>query len=65
MESSLSSSFQGFYKIVVTMNDLIQGVELNKKKISDDVYNIGVGEAHALRALAHFDLIRLWGPVPS
>ena len=65
VESSLSSSFQGFYKIIVTMNDLIQGVELNKGKISDDVYNIGVGEAHALRALAHFDLIRLWGPVPS
>ena len=26
VESSLSSSFQGFYKIIVTMNDLIQGV---------------------------------------
>lgn len=25
VESSLNSSFQGFYKIIVTMNDLIQG----------------------------------------
>ena len=62
--NDLNSTFQAFYKIVAVMNDLIQGVEANRKGISEDVYNIGVGEAHALRALAHFDLIRLWGPVP-
>lgn len=54
MESSLSSSFQGFYKIVVTMNDLIQGVELNKKKISDDVYNIGVGGSSCSPCIGSF-----------
>ena len=65
VKSPLNTTFKGFYNIIATMNDLIQGVESNREKISDEVYNVGVGEAHALRALAHFDLIRLWGPMPS
>ena len=45
VESSLSSSFQGFYKIVVTMNDLIQGVELNKKKFLMTFIILGWGSS--------------------
>ena len=63
--STLNSTFMALYKIIATTNDLIAGVKENKGEISDEVYNIGVGEAYALRALAHFDLIRLWGPMPQ
>lgn len=62
---ALKGSFKAFYKIIATTNDLIQNVDINKGRISGSVYNIGVGEAYALRALMHLDLIRLWGPVPS
>jgi len=65
VKSTLKSTFMAFYKVIATTNDLIQNVDLKTKRISESVYNIGVGEAHALRALAHLDLIRLWGPVPS
>lgn len=65
VKSTLKTTFMAFYKVIATTNDLIQNVDLNKGRISESVYNVGVGEAYALRALMHLDLIRLWGPVPS
>ena len=64
-DSDIAMIFVGLYNIITNANSLILGTETNKNKLKDEVYNIGRGEALAIRALVHLDLIRLFGPVPS
>lgn len=65
VESVLNMTFRTFYDVIAMANDLVEGVEKNKDRLSTSVYNIGMGEALAIRALCHLDLIRLWGPMPA
>lgn len=53
------------YNIVTNLNPLIEGLDKYRSKLDSTVYNITKGEALAIRACIHLDLIRLWGPVPS
>lgn len=62
---ALNSTFQGLYNIVANLNPLIEGITENRSKLDVEVYNIVKGEALAIRACVHLDLIRLWGPMPS
>ena len=57
--------FQGLYNIIANANSLIEGTATNRGRLKEEVYRIGRGEGLAIRALAHFDLIRLYGPVPT
>lgn len=63
--NSLNAVFKGIYKIVNTLNPLIEGCDKNKDKLSKEYYNMIKGEALAMRASLHLDLIRVWGPMPS
>lgn len=60
-----NSVFKGFYTIIANLNPLIEGLDVNRNKLDPEVYNIVKGEALAIRACIHLDLIRLWGPMPS
>ncbi len=60
-----NNAFMQMYSIVSNATPLINGVEENKDILDKDVYNIVKGEALAIRACIHLDLIRLWGPIPS
>ena len=57
--------FQGLYNVIANANSLIEGTAEHREGLDEDVYNIGRGEALAIRAYMHFDLIRLYGPVPT
>ena len=61
----LNITFRTLYNVIAMANDLLDGIEPHKNKLTESVYNIGKGEALAIRALCHLDLIRLWGPMPS
>ena len=63
--STFSSAFMNLYKIIANLNLLIEGIEKNGHILDKTTYNIVKGEALALRAYVHFDLIRLWGPMPT
>ena len=65
MQNVNTYMFMGLYEVVANANSLIAGSEANKNKLRMETYNITRGEALAIRALVHLDLIRLWGPVPS
>lgn len=56
--------FMRLYKLVAAANELIAGAGKNKASLDSEIYNVVVGEALAIRALAHLDLIRSWGPMP-
>ena len=63
--TGLDAVFMAFYKIINSLNPMIEGCDKNREKLSDEYYNIVKGEALALRASLHLDLIRIWGPMPT
>lgn len=63
--SSFDMVFQAFYRIINSLNPMIDGMEENRDKLSEEYYNIIKGEALAMRASLHLDLMRLWGPMPT
>src|SRR5690606_10177101 len=54
------------YKCIANVNNLITGIDNADPAIfSGDNRNLFKGEAMAIRAFLHFDLLRLFGPAPN
>ena len=53
------------YSLISNINLILKNCEDRREVLSDEYYNLIKGEALGLRALLHFDLFRLWGPVYS
>lgn len=64
-EDRNSDLFMSVYNVIANLNPLINEMEKNRDQINPTVYNIVRGEALALRASLHLDLLRIYGPVPS
>lgn len=61
----LDATWDKAYALVLNCNKLLQNIDSRKELFPGEHYNIIKGEALALRALLHFDLLRLFGPVYS
>ena len=61
----LANTWQAQYHIIANVNNLLKWWELNGEVVLVDsvVRNMIRGEALAMRAFLHFDLLRGWGPV--
>ncbi|UYQ95843.1 RagB/SusD family nutrient uptake outer membrane protein [Chitinophaga horti] len=58
--------YKAMYKTLANDNNLIANLAtVNRRMFRDSNYAIINGEAHALRAFMHFDLLRLFGPSPA
>ncbi len=66
-ENNVKNTFSGIwsqmYKQVLAVNDFIGIVNNATVTIPANRKNLLLGEAHALRAFLHFDILRLFGPV--
>ncbi len=63
--STIASVWSGIYTTINRINHVIDKVPAVKDPLlTDAVRNQMVGEAYFLRALAYFDLVRVWGGVP-
>lgn len=51
------------YNLIANTNLIIRNSDDRREVLSDDYYGMIKGEALALRAMLHFDLFRLFGPV--
>lgn len=51
------------YALIANVNKLLKNADDKKELFAGEHYNWITGEAYALRALLHFDLMRLFGPV--
>lgn len=60
----LGGMFRGQYKLMADLNSMAEFVD-KQTCLSESSYNMVKGEVLGLRAFLHFDLIRLWGPMPS
>ena len=59
----LDDTWNKAYALIRNCNTLLENMELHREVFTGDNYNLIRGEALALRALLHFDMFRLFGPV--
>jgi len=66
VEASMSAIFSQQYKVISSINAILDQIDSKKDVfLTDKMYELIKGEALALRALCHFDILRLFGPVPT
>lgn len=62
-EGVINNIWQGMYNAIANDNKLLERLEhANKNMFAGNNYNLIKGEALALRAYLHFDLLRMFGP---
>ena len=59
----LNETWNKAYSLILNCNLLLESLENTEVRFTGDNYKIIKGEALALRAMLHFDLLRLFGPV--
>lgn len=64
LDTSFGQLFQNFYLVITNANALLEGLEEQKGILPEQEAALIKGEALAIRAFCHFELIRLWGPSP-
>lgn len=61
----LNTIFSKGYNVILNINLFIEKLTATQGVVSESKKALMLGEAYALRAFMHFDLLRLYGPVPS
>ena len=61
----LNETWNKAYALILNCNLLLENLDKTGVKFTGDNYKIIKGEALALRAMLHFDMLRLFGPVFS
>ncbi len=65
-KSALSSIYSGLYNVIAQANMIIDNIVEKGKVISDtSKRSLIEGEAYAIRAFCHFDILRLFGQLPQ
>lgn len=64
IDSSLGALFMSYYKIIANCNILIDALQ-GQSVVEPGEAAVIEGEALAIRAYCHFELLRLWGPTPQ
>lgn len=66
-KSKIADSWSAAYNIIVNVNNLLKWLDANGASVisSEQTRNMIRGEALAIRAYMHFDVLRLWGPIYS
>ena len=63
-QDQISGIWENAYNLIANINKILENCEKRRGTVlSDEYYHIIKGEALALRAMLHFDLFRLFGPV--
>lgn len=65
VKARVSRIWGDVYSLIANVNLILKNCETHREVLSDEYYQLVKGEALGLRALLHFDLFRLWGPIYS
>jgi hypothetical protein len=63
VKTLMEAIWKGQYKNIIGANNLIAYLETHTGTLTETHQKIILGEAYGIRAMAHFDLLRLFGPV--
>lgn len=61
----MSETWNKAYSLILNCNILLDNIDKDRDLFSGDNYRMVKGEALAMRAMLHFDMLRLFGPVYS
>ena len=61
----MSETWNKAYSLILNCNMLLENLESTDVRFTGDNFKVIKGEALALRAMLHFDMLRLFGPVYS
>ncbi|MDR2130580.1 MAG: RagB/SusD family nutrient uptake outer membrane protein [Odoribacteraceae bacterium] len=64
VKNHITNTWRAYYNAIVSLNSLLGAIDEKKEIFTAGNYNLVKGEALGLRAFLHFDVLRLWGPVP-
>ena len=65
MEATFSSVYEQWYKVILSCNNILNNIDGRKDVFTKKYYELVKGEALAIRAFMHFDVLRLFGPTPA
>lgn len=65
VEKSMGSLFNNLYKVIADVNGILEMIDQKKSIFEKNNYELIKGEALMIRAFCHFDLLRLFGPIPG
>jgi hypothetical protein len=60
----IANSWHAYYNAIAGLNSLLAAIDEKQEVFTSGNYALIKGEAKGLRAFLHFDVLRLWGPVP-
>ena len=64
VEATFSSVYEQWYKVILSCNNILNNIDGRKDVFTKKYYELVKGEALAIRAFMHFDVLRLFGPTP-
>ena len=65
VENAFYSIYNNLYKVIADVNGLLDEIDMHREVFSANSYELIKGEALAIRAFCHFDILRLFGPMPT
>lgn len=65
VQNRMNSIYENLYKVIADVNSILEEIDAKQSVFSDGNYEMIKGEALALRAFCHFDVLRMFGPVPT
>ena len=65
VETKINSFYGNLYKVIADVNGLLNNIDARKEMFEGNNFEIIKGEALAIRAFCHFDVLRLVGPIPT
>ncbi len=65
VQQKINAFWSAGYQAIANLNNLLEVIDERQSVFSGDNYRLIKGEALALRALVHFDLLRAFGPIPT
>lgn len=63
--TTLDAAYARLYTVIAGANIILDAIDNSDAVFEEGVHDLIKGEALALRAFCHLDLLRLWGPVPK
>lgn len=65
VETATENMYNNLYKVVADVNGILMNIDNNNGVLTATDYSLIKGEALGLRAFCHFDVLRLFGPMPT
>ena len=66
VDATMTNIYSQEYKAISSINAILGQIDAKKEVFTTTgLYELIKGECLALRAFCHFDVLRIWGPIPS